>query len=290
MKQIAVISGKGGTGKTSLVACFARFAASEGPVVLADCDVDAPNLALLLPGDDDVAEPFYAGRRAVVDRELCACCYDCVDQCRYGAASVSDDGFVAIDPFKCEGCGVCAMVCPTDAIGFRRNQAGLWFERQTDIGSLVHAALGVAQDNSGKLVAHVRQRAREVAERDESELIIIDGPPGIGCPVHAAISGCDLVVIVTEPTPSGEHDLERVLQLTSHFKVSSAVIINKADLCPELTERLRSQACAAGALWLGALPFDPSVPKALSQGQSPLVVDGFASQLLELWNGISGAL
>jgi MinD superfamily P-loop ATPase len=290
MKQLVVISGKGGTGKTSIVASFARFAARGGSVVMADCDVDAPNLSILLPGDDEIVEPFYAGRRGVVDETRCIGCYECAAQCRFSAITVGHEGVASINSHRCEGCGVCSMVCPADAITFRRNQAGLWFQRQTEFGPLVHASLGVAQDNSGKLVAHVRQRARDMAERRGSDLVIIDGPPGIGCPVHAAISGCDLAVIVTEPTPSGEHDLERVLQLTGHFKVPSAITVNKADLNSELTDRLRNQALAAGSHWLGVLPFDASVPKALASGRPPNAVEGFLGPLLKIWNGVRFSL
>ena len=215
MKQLVVISGKGGTGKTSILASLAYLSACESPVATADCDVDAANLALLLPGEDVRTELFWSGRRARIDAGSCSLCGLCAEQCRAAAIRIED--FAVVDPLACEGCGVCELVCPEEAVSFVDNQAGVWMERRTAFGPLIHAALGIAQDNSGKLVAQVRQEARTVAERDDIDLILVDGPPGIGCPVHASLTGCDLALVVTEPTPSGEHDLERVLELLDHF-------------------------------------------------------------------------
>lgn len=283
MKQLVVISGKGGTGKTSLVASLARVAAEHVPLVMVDCDVDAANLALLFPGDDTLAEPFLAGRRAVIDELACSGCGECVESCRFSAIALGPDDVAAPDLLKCEGCGVCAQVCPEDAVDFIENRAGTWFRRPTDAGELVHARLGIAQDNSGKLVAHVRQVARDVAAERGAELILIDGPPGIGCPVHAALTGGDLALIVTEPTPSGEHDLVRTLELTTHFEMSAAVLVNKADLSPEVTERIRALTERAGAAWLGTLPFDPEIPHALARGELPLAVPSIKERIVEVW-------
>jgi MinD superfamily P-loop ATPase len=284
VKQVVVISGKGGTGKTSVVASLAHLAASAGPVTAVDCDVEAANLALLLPGEHIRTEPFWSGRRARIDAASCSLCGLCAEQCRARAIRLED--FAAVDPLACEGCGVCALVCPVDAVSFVDNRAGAWMERRTAVGTLIHAALGVAQDNSGKLVARVREEARAVAERDGTDLLFIDGPPGIGCPVHASVTGCDLALVVTEPTPSGEHDLERVLELLDHFRVAAAVLINKYDLSPPITVRIETLARRAGAQVVGKLPFSPDVPRALARRELPLAVEAVAIPLAAAWERI----
>jgi MinD superfamily P-loop ATPase len=276
-----VISGKGGTGKTSILASLASLAASVSPVTTADCDVDAADLGLLLPGEDIRTEPFWSGRRARIDADSCTLCGLCAEQCRAAAICVED--FAVVDPLACEGCGVCALVCPMEAVSFAGNQAGVWMERRTAFGPLIHAALGIAQDNSGKLVARVREEARSVARRDGIDLILVDGPPGIGCPVHASLTGCDLALVVTEPTPSGEHDLERVLELLDHFRVPAAVLINKHDLSAEFTGRIEALARRADAQVVGKLPFSPEVPRALARGELPLTIEAVASRLTEAW-------
>ena len=288
MKQLVVISGKGGTGKTSILASLACLSAWESPVVTADCDVDAANLALLLPGPDIRVEPFRSGRRARIDADSCSLCGLCAEQCRAAAIRIEDSAVV--DPLACEGCGVCALVCPVEAVFFDDNQAGVWMERRTAFGPLIHAALGIAQDNSGKLVAQVRQEARNAAERDGIDLILVDGPPGIGCPVHASLTRCDLALVVTEPTPSGEHDLERVLELLDHFRVPASVLINKHDLSPEFTARIEALARRAGAQVVGKLPFSPEVPRALARGDLPLAVEAVAARLAEAWERIIALL
>jgi len=288
MRQVVVISGKGGTGKTSILASLAHLAASTHPVITADCDVEAPDLALLLPGQDIRTEEFWSGRRARIDVGSCTQCGLCVDHCRSGAIRIEQPPVV--DPLACEGCGVCALVCPVDAVTFADNQAGVWMERRTAVGPLIHAALGIAQDNSGKLVAQVREEARAVAERDDVDLILVDGPPGIGCPVHASVTGCDLAVVVTEPTPSGEHDLERVLELLDHFRVPAAVLINKHDLSPQLTTRVETLARRADVAVVGRLPFTPEVPRALARCELPLTVEAVAAPLAAAWESILALL
>ena len=288
MKQLVVISGKGGTGKTSILASLARMAASASPVATADCDVEAANLALLLPGEDVRTQPFWSGRRARIDTDSCSLCALCAEQCRAAAIRIKD--CAVVDPLACEGCGVCALVCPVDAVSFVDNQAGVWMERRTAFGPLIHAALGIAQDNSGKLVAEVRQEARNAAERDELDLILVDGPPGIGCPVHASLTGCDLALVVTEPTPSGEHDLERVLELLDRFALPAALLINKHDLSPEFTARIETLARRTDVQVVGKLPFSPEVPRALARGELPLTVETVAVPLVETWENILGLL
>lgn len=289
MKQLVVISGKGGTGKTTIAACLALLARdSDGPVVAADCDVEAANLALLLTGEDEPAKPFVAGRRAVVDAERCISCAMCEQNCRFDAIEVTTHA--EVDPLRCEGCGVCALVCATDAITFTDNQAGQTMQRDTAAGPLVHARLGVAQDSSGKLVAEVRQQARRAAEQRGLDLCVVDGPPGIGCPVHAALTGCDLALVVTEPSGSGEHDLRRVLELCDHFQMKAAVLINKHDLAPALSERITAMAEEHGAVVVGRIPFDPAVPRALSRGELPLKIKSFRTALHEAWPRIQELL
>ncbi len=283
MKEIVVVSGKGGTGKTSLAAAFAQLAGQ--PVALGDCDVDAANLGLLLPGDDVRTEPFFAGQRARVDADLCTGCGECEEVCRYDAIPVSDE-LARVDMLLCEGCRACQVVCPEGAIDFTENQAGMLLWRETAVGPLVHGALGIAQDNSGKLVAKVRVETRKMAEERGIDLVLLDGPPGISCPVHAAIGNVDLVVAVTEPSPSGAHDLNRLLELTRHFKLNTVVIVNKYDLNPALTSEIEAGCREYGAEPVGRVPFNEDVPRALKRHETPLVIPSLAEVLAGVWESI----
>jgi len=267
MRTLAVFSGKGGTGKTTLVACFAQLA---GRAVAVDCDVDAANLNLLLPGEDIDREPFLAGRKAIVDEAACLGCGACASACRFDAL-LPGQGAWSVDPMACEGCGVCSLVCPAqDVIHYRANLAGHWMRRRSGSTLLVHAALGVAQDNSGKLVAKVRKEAADWADREGVPLVLVDGPPGIGCPVHAAMGQLERILVVTEPTPSGLHDLARMLRLAQHFGVPCSVAINKWDLAPSLTQSIED-ACKTWSVPIaGRIPFDPAVPRLLAQRLLPL--------------------
>lgn len=273
MQRLAVFSGKGGTGKTTLVAAFAHLSAR---IVAADCDVDAANLALLLPGDDEPPRPFFAGLKARVVEELCIGCGDCIPHCRFGALGWVSDLEVEVDPLACEGCKVCALVCPGEAFAFDDNQAGVWTRRalsathDPDAGWLVHAALGVAQDNSGKLVARVRAEADALAKAHDIDTVLIDGPPGIGCAVHAALAQVSRILVVTEPTPSGEHDLLRLLETAAQFRVPGCVAINKFDLSPTGTAAIEAACAARGVEVIGRIPFDAAVPMALARGEVPL--------------------
>jgi MinD superfamily P-loop ATPase len=231
MKELVIISGKGGTGKTSIVASFAALAENK---VMVDCDVDATDLHLILKPEIEKTTEFYCGKTAQILSEICIKCGRCIEVCRFDA--VSDD-FV-IDEIKCEGCGSCFYQCPVQAINFEQTKSGEWFESNTRLGKLIHAKLGIAEENSGKLVSEIRNYARLIAHRNNNDLIIVDASPGIGCPVIASISGAYLVVIVTEPTLPGIHDAERVLELTKHFKIPACMCINKFDINLDLTERI----------------------------------------------------
>jgi MinD superfamily P-loop ATPase len=236
MKQITLISGKGGTGKTVISGCLAALAQDK---VMADCDVDAADLHLLLHPQIKEKHEFKAGSKAILDEEKCILCGRCIQVCRFSAIYEEEDKIV-IDPVACEGCGVCALDCPEQAIQMQENISGEWYISNTKFGPLVHAQLGIAEENTGKLVTLVRQNARTIAQKNGLNLIVIDGPPGIGCPVIAAITGVDLVVVVTEPTLSAISDLDRVLTLTRHFGIETIVLINKNDINYENTEKIES--------------------------------------------------
>lgn len=265
MKELSVISGKGGTGKTSLVA---SFAALSNNAVLADCDVDAADLHLVLAPQVRREEPFSGGRRAAVIAGACTACGKCEEVCRFDAVRrggppnrLVEETF-RIDPLACEGCGVCEWFCEDDAIDFQPVVNGHVFLSHTRYGPMVHAALGVAEENSGKLVSRVRTLARELAEREHRDLIILDGSPGIGCPVIASVTGADLVLIVTEPTTSGLHDLERVAQLTGFFNIPTVACINKWDINPGLADDIEQRAARMQVRVVGRVRYDHAVTAA----------------------------
>lgn len=255
MKQITVISGKGGTGKTTIVASLATLVKKA---VLADADVDAADLHLLLKPQIQRREPFFASKVAVIEPDRCDECQKCQDVCRFGA--IQD---LKVDPIACEGCGVCFHICSRGAITLKEVQSGEWFISKTRYGPMVHAKLGVAQENSGKLVTLVRKEAQRIAQEGKYPLVLIDGPPGIGCPVIASLGGVDAALAVTEPSLSGIHDLKRVLGVCRHFRVPAWVCINKADINPENTERTKEFCQQEGAPVIGEIPFDPIVTKAM---------------------------
>ena len=280
MKQILIISGKGGTGKTTLTAEFARLAQKA---VIADCDVDAANLSLLCaPSGTAQKEPFYSGFALDFNADQCIECGLCAKACRFDAisarqseASVSSLSVAAsapgssiiIDHLSCEGCGACVDVCPSAALGLRDKQVGHLYSADTAYGPMVWGELGIAEGTSGKLVAQVRQQAVRLAEEQQLSLIITDGPPGIGCPVIASLSGIDAAVVVTEPSVSGRHDLHRILELCSHFNVLPFVVINKWDLNPVISQEIESFCGENKIVVLGSIPFDPLFPKALANGE-----------------------
>ena len=286
MRQIAIISGKGGTGKTSLAGAFVRL---SGRCVAVDADVDAANLALLLPGADAAWQPFVAGRRAVIDPRRCNGCGACLEACHFSAIRETAHDVVS-DPIRCEGCGACAQVCEEDAVSFRGNRAGSWTARTTRWGRLVHATLGVAQDSSGKLVAHLRGEARQLAARDAIDLVLIDGPPGIGCPVHAAITGVDGVVVVTEPTEAGAHDLTRALSLADHFGLPAGIVLNKADLNADGARLVETVASLCRVPILGTIPFDQRLPRLLGRMETGLALDGVRESIVACWTAVQDVL
>ena len=256
MKQIAVISGKGGTGKTVLTASFAALAKNK---VMVDCDVDAADLHLLLHPVIKERYQFSGGVTARINKDLCRLCGACIDVCRFDAIN---DNFV-VDPISCEGCALCSHICPADAIKMEDNQSGEWFISDTRYGVLVHAKLGIAEENSGKLVTKIRQEATKIAQKEGMDYVIIDGPPGIGCPVIASLTGVDTAIIVTEPTPSGIHDMQRVLELASHFKIDTKVVINKYDINLENSEDIRSMCQKENIEVAGLIPFSREVNESI---------------------------
>lgn len=329
MKELVIVSGKGGTGKTSVVAAFAALAPNQ---VLADCDVDAADLHLLLQPEIRERHLFRSGHEAVIRQQDCIGCGVCLAYCRFDAVRQTsgidaawifrmtpvncnecdfcvrscpvkaadmitamktacgdtDRAAFMIDPISCEGCGVCVDACPADAIDFPERIAGEWYLSDTRCGPMVHARLGIAAENSGKLVSLVRLEARRVAEAENRDFILVDGPPGIGCPVIASITGASLALVVTEPTLSGRHDLQRIVELTRHFRIPAAVCINKWDLNPDLSAQIETEATNAGVTPVGRIRYDGSVTAAQIAGKSVLEFtrDGAAQDMEKVWSQV----
>jgi MinD superfamily P-loop ATPase len=284
MKELVVISGKGGTGKTTITACLAALAKDK---VLVDADVDAADLFILLAPETRRKETFRSGQVARIDAALCTSCAKCVDACRYGAISPQ----LQVDGVDCEGCGLCARICPTQAIGMRECVSGDWFISETRYGPFVHARLKPGGENSGKLVTMVRQNARLIAEDRGLDWILVDGPPGIGCPVISSLTGAAAVLIVTEPTPAGIHDMKRVAELAAYFKIPSAVCINKWDLSPEKTEEIAAFCAGEGIAFAGRIPYDRTVVDSLVKRR--ILVEyapdaPAAREVLTLWTRMQG--
>jgi MinD superfamily P-loop ATPase len=281
VREIIIISGKGGTGKTSLTGAFAHLA---GGKIICDLDVDAPDLHLLLQPARERVEEFYSGNEAEIDREKCDGCGLCASLCQFGAIRENGAGY-EVDPVRCEGCKVCVAFCPAAAIRFPEKHCGQWYVSATRFGLLVHAQLFPGAENSGRLVMVLKQQARELAEARGVDLVLCDGAPGIGCPVISSLSGAHLAVAVTEPTPSGRHDLERVSDLCRHFQTSLAVIINKHDLNPEETGRIEAFCRKQSYPVIGILPHDPVVTQAMVQGVvvTELPETEFSRELGQVW-------
>lgn len=256
MRELLIVSGKGGTGKTTIAA---SLAALDGEKVIVDADVDASDLFLLLKPRVQMEREFKSGRIAVIDPKACEGCGQCRELCRFEAITE----VFSVDPFECQGCGVCASICPVQAISMEEKKAGVWYVSETSFGPLVHARLTPGEENSGKLVALVRHQGRVLAEEGGREWLIVDGPPGIGCPVISAMAGAGAVLMVTEPTPSGLHDLRRVAELASHFKVRRLVCINKWDINPQLTEDIDAFCGDQDIPVVAKIPYDLTPTKAL---------------------------
>jgi len=295
MKELIVISGKGGTGKTSLTAAFAALAHEA---VLADCDVDAADLHLVLEPSVRQVSDFSGGKQAAIDAQKCIGCGRCEDMCRFDAIRHNGPGNTiavktyTVDPVSCEGCKVCVEFCPVQAIAFNDAINGQWFISDTRFGPMVHAKLGIAEENSGKLVTLIRQKAKELATERQANLLIADGSPGIGCPVIASITGADLVLIVTEPTLSGRHDLERVADLTASFGIRTLLCINKADINPEITAQIEEEARQRGITAVGEIPYDDAFTKAqIMKATVPEFTGGEITELIKaLWRQVTYAL
>ena len=285
MKEIVILSGKGGTGKTSIAAAFATLA--DKPVVV-DCDVDAADLHLVLEPDVQESHEFTGGKIARIDSGKCTRCGECAEICRFGAILDGEEGY-SIDQMACEGCGVCAAFCPLDAITMEDTVNGHWFVSRTRVGPMVHARLSAGGENSGKLVTLIRNEARSIAQSRGTELILTDGPPGIGCPVIASLAGASRVVVVTEPTVSGIHDLQRVVQLAAHFRVPTSVIVNKCDINEGKADEIESFCVDRHVHVLGRIPYDPVVTAAQLIGRSVIEYSEgpISSKLREIWDDLS---
>lgn len=292
MKQLTVISGKGGTGKTTLTAAFASLAENA---VIADCDVDAADMHLILKPLVLKKEDYCGLEVARIDPKLCIECGKCIEFCKYEAVTEKFD----IDPYSCEGCTVCTIVCPRGAVFMEKRISGQAFYSETRFGPMAHAQLGIGEEASGKLVSVVRSSARELAEQYDKDLIIIDGPPGAGCSAIAAITGTDLVLAVVEPTVSGIHDLKRVLELSIHFMIPAVVCINKYDINEENTRLIEKFCTELEIPVLGRLPYDDIATKAMLQGQTVIeytksseYANGgeFANKIREIWTKVEERL
>jgi MinD superfamily P-loop ATPase len=284
MPEILVISGKGGTGKTSLTAAFAHLA---GSAIICDLDVDAPDLHLLLHPSSMVTQEFYSGHVASIQPHLCGGCETCIQMCRYDAIEPGSPAPV-VDPFKCEGCKVCVAFCPDNAIDFTSKHCGARYQSDTRFGPMVHAQLFPGEENSGRLVAVLRQEAKAMAKTQGQSLILSDGPPGIGCPVISAISGVDLAVIVTEPTPSGLHDLERIVSLCDYFNIPVAVVINKSDLNAAIAQKIESSCFRRNCSVVAKLSHDKQFVHAMVQGQAitEYTAGRICQQISQAWEDI----
>ncbi len=282
MKEYVIISGKGGTGKTSITAAFATLA--DNPI-LCDTDVDAADLHLLLQPTIIERNDFWGGNLAEINHQQCTECGFCKELCRFDA--IRDN--YTIDTINCEGCGVCVDLCPEHVINFPQQKSGEWFISNTRVGPLVHAHLGIAEENSGKLVSLIRQETKKISEKENHGLILTDGPPGIGCPVIAAIGGASAVIIIVEPTISGMHDIIRVIELTDHFNVPAMVCVNKFDINIEITHQIEEFSKSRNKVVLPRIPFDPLFIHAMVQGKNVIEYEKDSSTAMtikEVWNAV----
>ena len=291
MKQLVILSGKGGTGKTTVAAALAHLASQVASIVLADADVDAANLELVLAPERQEEHDFVSGKLAIIDAQRCTACGICAEVCRFEAPSLNGQVY-GIDPIACEGCASCFYQCPEQAIEMEDQLAGQWYRSATRYGPLFHAHLFAAQENSGKLVTRVKQEAQLLAIDTGADLVIVDGPPGIGCPVIAACAGADLVLLVAEPTVSGIHDLERVLGTTNHFGVPAVVCVNKADINARRTSEIKAFCEEQGVPVVGHISYDTVVTEAMVHGQpvTEYAHGTVVRELRRLWTMVEVAL
>ncbi|MBC7234535.1 MAG: ATP-binding protein [Chloroflexi bacterium] len=288
MKQLVVLSGKGGTGKTTVVAALAHQMARDNRLVLVDADVDAPNLGLILRPRILSRVPFYGSKQAVIDVARCTACGRCAEVCRYEAVARCDSVY-RVEPLACEGCATCFYQCPIEAIQMKERLSGYWFRSETRFGPFMHAHLLPGEENSGKLVSLVRQQALLAAEQARADWILIDGSPGIGCPVIAAVVGVDLALMVAEPTLSGVHDLQRALQVVEHFGVRAAVCINKSDINPQLAAEIHRFCAWQGIPVLAEIPYDEIVLEAMRRelAVTELPHNPVSAPIQALWAALS---
>ena len=288
MREIVVISGKGGAGKTSMAGAFAHLAENA---ILCDLDVDAPDLHLLLDPQVRSEEPFRSGNEAVIDPERCVGCGQCADLCRFDAVREDGDVF-RVDSLACEGCKVCVALCPEQAIDFPEKHCGQWYVSDTRFGPMVHAQLFPGEENSGRLVTLLKQKARAMAEERGLDLVLCDGTPGIGCPVISSMAGTDLAVIVTEPTPSGLHDLKRVAELCDRFRTKVAVLVNKWDVNPGMTGEIERWSVGKGYTLAGRFPHDRAVVDAMLERKAVTETDNpeLSRIIKSSWAGVLALL
>ena len=278
-REILVVSGKGGTGKTTFTSSFALLPPEK---VVVDADVDAPDLHILLKPQVVEAHVFM-GKKVAKIGDKCTKCGICRELCRYDA--IGED--YRVDPVACDGCALCYFACPQDAVSLQEEEAGVWFLSQTRVGPMTHARLHAGQENSGKLVTVIRNRAKELAREEGYGLILIDGPPGIGCPVISSMTGVDQILVVTEPTPSGQHDLERIVDLARHFQARVQICINRYDINPPRAQDIEEWCRAQGLEVIGKIPFFQDIPLLQTQEKAPVEVDGEAGQLIkDLWEKV----
>lgn len=289
MKEILVVSGKGGTGKTSITAALASLCKN---IVLADCDVDASDLHLVLSPKVLEEHDFISGHEAVINQDKCINCGMCFNVCKFDAVKFNDIGEFYIDATACEGCGVCTWMCPKGTIEFPEALCGKWFSSETRFGPMIHAKLEIAAENSGKLVSVVRNQAKQKAVSKDKDVILIDGPPGIGCPVIASMTGADCVVLVTEPTLSAIHDMERVVKLAKHFKVEVFVCINKCDINDELTEKIEMKMKELNIEVIGKIPYDKNITEAQIKKQSIIeyLEGGTSAEIVKMYEKLKKIL
>ena len=287
MKEIVVISGKGGTGKTSITASYAYIGGKN--IVAADCDVDAADMHLLLQPDFAKYEDFFSGVKAKIAQDKCNQCGLCADVCRFDVIPVID-GKYKVDSLDCEGCGYCARVCTEDAIVMEEQNVGKWYISKTKVGNtLVHARLGIGAENSGKLVAKVKNEAKRIANETDKDFVLVDGSPGIGCPVVSSLSGANFVVLVTEPTVSGIHDLKRVYQLVKKFNIKAGCIINKSDLNINVSNEIINYMKEEDIIHIASLPYDETFTKAMTKGMTIVEYNGnndLKAHIVESWEKI----